>query len=116
MLIMYVILFIVFGLVFIYFWGRSQYHQRQNREAVEEHWRLEAALREASERDRVAKLSKEERQYEHDMIALALTCRRCRQLASPLSGTGNRYRCGGCETQFAAAFHGVHHPSMHRPD
>jgi tRNA(Ile2) C34 agmatinyltransferase TiaS len=34
-----------------------------------------------------------------------LTCRRCNQLASPIGGTGNRYRCDKCGRQFAAARH-----------
>ena len=36
---------------------------------------------------------------------MALTCRRCRALARPIPGTGNRYRCGICGNQFAAARH-----------
>lgn len=40
-------------------------------------------------------------QYENEK----LTCRRCNQLASPITGTGNRYRCDKCGRQFAAARH-----------
>lgn len=38
---------------------------------------------------------------------LALTCRRCRSLAPPIPGTGNRYKCGKCANQFAGARHGL---------
>jgi hypothetical protein len=34
-----------------------------------------------------------------------LTCRRCKGLASPIGGTGNRYRCDNCGNQFAGAQH-----------
>jgi transposase-like protein len=40
-------------------------------------------------------------QYENEK----LTCRRCNGLASPISGTRNRYRCDECGRQFAAARH-----------
>jgi hypothetical protein len=47
------------------------------------------------------------KQIEHNMIALALTCRRCGQVAPPIQGTGNRYRCDACGNQFAGARHGM---------
>ncbi len=34
-----------------------------------------------------------------------LTCRRCNQLASPIGGTWNRYRCDNCGNQFVGARH-----------
>jgi len=46
-----------------------------------------------------------EEQRAHQMKALALTCRRCRKLAPPIPGTGNRYRCNECGNQFAGAAH-----------
>src|SRR5687767_3722154 len=36
-----------------------------------------------------------------------LTCNRCHEVALPVSGTGNRYRCPGCGRQFAGARHGM---------
>lgn len=38
---------------------------------------------------------------------LALTCRRCKTLAYPISGTKNRYRCDRCGNQFAGHRHGM---------
>ena len=37
--------------------------------------------------------------------AHALSCLRCGELAYPLGGTANRYRCEGCRRQFAGARH-----------
>lgn len=37
----------------------------------------------------------------------ALTCRTCGELAFPILGTRNRYRCNKCERQFAAATHNL---------
>ena len=37
----------------------------------------------------------------------ALTCRSCGELAFPILGTRNRYRCNKCERQFAAATHNL---------
>ena len=42
-------------------------------------------------------------QYLHS--AHALSCARCGELAYPLGGTTNRYRCEGCRRQFAGARH-----------
>src|SRR4051812_36331594 len=39
------------------------------------------------------------------MSMLSLTCRRCGKLAPPILDTGNRYRCHGCDNQFAGARH-----------
>jgi len=38
---------------------------------------------------------------------LALTCEKCDELAEPIEGTGNRYRCEHCGNQFAGAHHGM---------
>lgn len=38
---------------------------------------------------------------------LAVTCRECGDLAAPISGTRNRYRCDNCGNQFGSSYHGL---------
>jgi hypothetical protein len=59
---------------------------------------------EGQEKDR--ELERREHQvYDYNMRSLALTCRRCGEIAPPIPRTRNRYRCGGCGNQFAGAAH-----------
>ena len=55
-----------------------------------------------------AELRKEEEQkqraFEKAMEDYSLNCRRCRNMAYPITGTPNRYRCS-CGNQFAGPRH-----------
>lgn len=48
--------------------------------------------------------SRERGIYEQRMVDLSLTCRSCNNLAPPISGTKNRYRCK-CGRQFFGPKH-----------
>ena len=54
-------------------------------------------------REAAARQAAAHAQYLRD--AHALSCLRCGELAYPLGGTANRYRCEGCRRQFAGARH-----------
>lgn len=53
------------------------------------------------------RVRQQQEQQQEQMNSLALTRRRCGELAPPIAGTKNRYRCDGCSNQFAGAVHDI---------
>jgi hypothetical protein len=66
-------------------------------------WMEWAAAKRARERRERAEIKRRlKAEYQARLENLALTCRRCGQLAQPIPDTANRYRCQ-CGHQFVAA-------------
>lgn len=51
--------------------------------------------------------AEQKREIMKERKKMALTCRRCQNLAMPIPETRNRYRCEHCGNQFAAARHDI---------
>ena len=50
-------------------------------------------------------LASERSEYDKILRDNAVTCKKCNELALPITGTSNNYKCSGCGVQFRGAIH-----------